>query len=207
MQHTGRCETRACVQERQPLEGGRRPGACVQERRPLEGGRRCVWISVLWLLQQITANGGSGAGLGGLDAAEMGRLRFWRPRVWDQGAGRASLLLELSGRVPRRLVSGGSGCALSASAPPSARPLPSMSSVHLLKGCWLLTSEPTLNPGRSSQLQILHQTCKDSLQIRSHDRTPGVKMWTQTLQPSFTLTQWCPENALPLIFQIQPPSL
>lgn len=116
-------------------------------------------------------------------------------------------LLELSGRVPHRLVSGGSGCALSASAPPSARPLPSVSSVHLLKGCWLLTSEPTLNPGRSSQLQILHQTCKDSLQIRSRDRTPGVKMWTQTLQPSFTPTQWCPENALPLIFQIQPPSL
>ena len=59
-----------------------------------------VGVHFLWLLQQITANEGSGAGQGGLDEAEMGRLGFWRRGVWDQGASRASLLLELSGRVP-----------------------------------------------------------------------------------------------------------
>ena len=44
--------------------------------------------------------------------------------------------------------------------------------VHLLKGCWLLASEPTLNPGQSSHLETFNQTCKDSLQIKSPDRGP-----------------------------------
>lgn len=45
---------------------------------------------------KLSQTGGSG----GLCTAEMDGLRFWRPGVWDQGAGRASPHLKRSGRVP-----------------------------------------------------------------------------------------------------------
>lgn len=154
MQHTARCEnkpTRGLHARRDSLwkgaDGVSGLAFCGCYKLPQTGGFR-------------------GGGWGELDTAETDGLWFWRPGVWDQGAGRASLLLKLPGRVPRRLQSlGALGVPCLQSASPSSRPLSSVSSVHLLKGCWSLAPEPTLNPGQSSHLEIFNQTCKDSLQI------------------------------------------
>lgn len=152
------------------------PGPACTERQPLEGSRRCVWISLLWLLQQVITNRGVWRALHGRNG--------WPPlleaRSLGSGGRQGFSPPEALGEGPRHLRPlGAQGMSSLLSARPSSHghflPCP----VCLLKGWWLLASEPTLNPGLTS-----HLTTKLSLTLSfpcTRPPSPGQQTTTHGL--------------------------